>query len=107
MVALSGVETHLTASANNPCPHERPPSHWRKGRYVAPARKDQGGRHGVATRRRHSRRHADHGHQAFRHRPAIADNQTRWTYRELGQAASRVVALFRTLGLRKGHGVSL
>jgi fatty-acyl-CoA synthase len=43
----------------------------------------------------------------FSDRPAIADNQTRWTYRELGQAASRVVALFRTLGLKKGGGVAL
>ena len=43
----------------------------------------------------------------FADRPAIADNQTRWTYRELGQAAGRVVALFRTLGLKKGDGVSL
>ena len=43
----------------------------------------------------------------FADRPAIADNQTRWTYRELGQAAGRVVALFRTLGLKKGDGVAL
>ena len=43
----------------------------------------------------------------FADRPAIADNQTRWTYRELGQAAGRVVALFRSLGLKKGDGVSL
>jgi fatty-acyl-CoA synthase len=43
----------------------------------------------------------------FADRPAIADNETRWTYRELGQAAGRLVALFRTLGLKKGDGVSL
>ena len=43
----------------------------------------------------------------FADRPAIADNQTRWTYRELGQAAGRIVALFRTLGLEKGDGVAL
>jgi fatty-acyl-CoA synthase len=43
----------------------------------------------------------------FADRPAIADNLTRWTYRELGQAAGRVVALFRTLGLKKGDGVAL
>jgi fatty-acyl-CoA synthase len=43
----------------------------------------------------------------FADRPAIADNQTRWTYRELGQAAGGVVALFRSLGLKKGDGVSL
>ena len=45
--------------------------------------------------------------ERFADRAAIADNQTRWTYRELGQAAGRVVALFRTLGLKKGDGVSL
>ena len=43
----------------------------------------------------------------FADRPAIADNQTRWTYRELGDAAARVIALFRTLGLKKGDGVAL
>ena len=43
----------------------------------------------------------------FADRPAIADDQTRWTYRELGQAAGGVVALFRSLGLKKGDGVSL
>jgi fatty-acyl-CoA synthase len=43
----------------------------------------------------------------FADRPAIADNETRWTYRELGQAAGRLLVLFRTLGLKKGDGVSL
>src|SRR5271154_2118425 len=43
----------------------------------------------------------------FADRPAIADDQTRWTYRELGQAAGGVVALFRSLGLKRGDGVSL
>src|SRR3984957_14181840 len=43
----------------------------------------------------------------FADRPAIADDQTRWTYRELGRAAGGVVALFRSLGLKKGGGVSL
>src|SRR6202451_2896637 len=43
----------------------------------------------------------------FADRPAIADDQTRWTYRELGQAAGGIVALFRSLGLKKGDGVSL
>ena len=43
----------------------------------------------------------------FADRPAIADNQTRWTYRELGDAAARIVALFRTLGLVKGDGLAL
>lgn len=45
--------------------------------------------------------------QRYADRPAIADNHTRWTYRELGDAAGRLVALFRTLGLRKGDGVPL
>ena len=40
-------------------------------------------------------------------RPAIADNRTRWTYRELGDAAARLIAVFRALGLRKGDGVAL
>ncbi len=40
-------------------------------------------------------------------RPALADNQTRWTYRELGDAAARLIAFFRSLGLRKGDGVAL
>ena len=44
-------------------------------------------------------RHAD--------RPAIADNNTRWTYRELGEAAGRVMALFRSLGLQRGGAVSV
>ena len=45
--------------------------------------------------------------ERYADRPAIADNKTRWTYRELGQAAGRVVAVFRTLGLKKGDAVSL
>jgi fatty-acyl-CoA synthase len=45
--------------------------------------------------------------ERFADRPAIADNQTRWTYRELGHAAGRVVALSQSLGLKKGDGVSL
>ncbi len=40
-------------------------------------------------------------------RPAIADNRSRWTYRELGDAAARMIAVFRALGLRKGDGVAL
>jgi fatty-acyl-CoA synthase len=43
----------------------------------------------------------------FADRPALADNHTRWTYRELGEAAGRLIALFKTLGLRKGDGVAL
>ena len=40
-------------------------------------------------------------------RPAMADNRTRWTYRELGDAAARMISVFRALGLRKGDGVAL
>ena len=40
-------------------------------------------------------------------RTAIADDHTRWTYRELGDAAARLIALFRGLGLWKGDGVAL
>jgi fatty-acyl-CoA synthase len=43
----------------------------------------------------------------FADRPAIADNHARWTYRELGEAAGRVVAVLRALGLSKGDGVSV
>src|ERR1700727_285590 len=43
----------------------------------------------------------------FADRPAIADDQTRWTYREQPEAARGAVALFPTLGLKKGCGVSL
>ena len=43
----------------------------------------------------------------FADRPAIADNQTRWTYRELGEGAARLIAFFRALGLKKGDGVAL
>ena len=43
----------------------------------------------------------------FADRPAIADNQARWTYRELGDAAARLIGLFRALGLEKGDGVAL
>ena len=40
-------------------------------------------------------------------RPALADNQTRWTYRDLGDAAARMIASFRALGLGKGSAVAL
>ena len=45
--------------------------------------------------------------ERYADRPAIADDRTRWTYRELGDAAARLVALFRGLGLSKGDGVAL
>jgi len=43
----------------------------------------------------------------FADRPAIADNFTRWSYRDLGEAAGRLIALFRELGLKKGDGVAI
>ena len=43
----------------------------------------------------------------FSSRPALADNQNRWSYAELGQAAARMAALFKSLGLAKGDGVAL
>jgi fatty-acyl-CoA synthase len=38
-------------------------------------------------------------------RPAIADDRTRWSYRELGENVGRLIALFRSLGLKKGGAV--
>jgi fatty-acyl-CoA synthase len=43
----------------------------------------------------------------YAEQPAIADNRTRWTYRELDDAAARMISVFRALGLRKGGGVAL
>jgi fatty-acyl-CoA synthase len=43
----------------------------------------------------------------FADRPAIADARTRWTYRELADAAARLVSLFRGIGLGKGDAVAL
>jgi fatty-acyl-CoA synthase len=45
--------------------------------------------------------------ERFADRPAIADNETRWSYRDLGVAAGRLIAIFRSLGLGKGDGVAL
>ena len=45
--------------------------------------------------------------QRFAGRPAIADNQTRWSYRDLGEAAGRMIAVFRAMGLAKDDGVAL
>ena len=45
--------------------------------------------------------------ERFADRPAIADNQTRWSYRDLGEAAGRLIAMFRSLGLAKGDAVAL
>jgi fatty-acyl-CoA synthase len=45
--------------------------------------------------------------QRFADRPALADDHTRWSYRELGEAAGRMIAVFRSLGLAKGDGIAL
>jgi len=43
----------------------------------------------------------------FGDRPALADGQIRWSYRELGDAIARFIALFRAVGLRRGDAVSI
>ena len=40
-------------------------------------------------------------------RPAIADGQIRWSYRELGEAIGRFITLFRSVGLRRGNALSI
>ncbi|MCP9627068.1 AMP-binding protein [Rhodopseudomonas palustris] len=40
-------------------------------------------------------------------RPAIADDTTRWTYREFGQAVGRFITLFRAVGLTRGSALSI
>jgi fatty-acyl-CoA synthase len=39
--------------------------------------------------------------------PALADDHIRWSYRDFGAAVGRYIAAFRTLGLRKGSGLSI
>ena len=43
----------------------------------------------------------------FGDRPAIADGNIRWSYREFGDAVGRFVSLFRSIGLCKGNAVSI
>jgi len=43
----------------------------------------------------------------FADRPALADNQTRWSYADLGAASGRMIAVFRSMGLAKGDGIAL
>lgn len=43
----------------------------------------------------------------FPDRPAVADAQTSWTYREFGAAISRYMAALTSLGLRKGEGIAI
>ena len=43
----------------------------------------------------------------FGERPAIADDVTRWTYRDLARNVAQIIALFRSIGLSKGAAVSV
>ncbi|HWW46868.1 MAG TPA: AMP-binding protein [Xanthobacteraceae bacterium] len=43
----------------------------------------------------------------FADRPALGDGTTHWTYRELGDAIGRFIAIFRDIGLKKGDAVSI
>jgi fatty-acyl-CoA synthase len=43
----------------------------------------------------------------FGDRPAIADGNIRWSYREFGDAVGRFISLFRSIGLGKGSAVSI
>ena len=43
----------------------------------------------------------------FGDRPAIADGNLRWSYREFGEAVGRFISLFRSIGLNKGNAVSI
>ena len=40
-------------------------------------------------------------------RPALADGNIRWTYREFGEAVGRFITLFRSIGLVRGAAVSI
>lgn len=43
----------------------------------------------------------------FADRPAISDGSVSWTYRELGAAAGRMIAVLKTLGLRSGDAMAI
>ena len=43
----------------------------------------------------------------FGDRPAIADETFRWSYRQLGDAISRFIFVFRSIGLKKGDALSI
>lgn len=40
-------------------------------------------------------------------RPALADGNIRWSYREFGDAVGRFIALFRSVGLKRGDALSV
>jgi fatty-acyl-CoA synthase len=43
----------------------------------------------------------------FADRPALGDGTTFWTYRELGEAMARFIAVFKAAGLKKGDALSI
>ena len=43
----------------------------------------------------------------FGDRPAIADGNVHWSYREFGDVVARFITLFRTIGLTKGDAISV
>ena len=43
----------------------------------------------------------------FGDRPAIADDTKVWTYRQLGEAIGRCMAIYRQVGLRRGDGIAM
>ena len=44
--------------------------------------------------------------ERYPERPAIADDRMRLTYRQLGQEIGRLIAFFRSIGLKAGDAVS-
>jgi len=40
-------------------------------------------------------------------RPALADGNIRWSYREFGEAVGRFITLFRSIGLKRGAALSV
>lgn len=43
----------------------------------------------------------------FADRPAIADDTTAWTYRDLGEAIGRCMTIFKRCGMQRGEGVAM
>lgn len=43
----------------------------------------------------------------FAEQPAIADGTVSWTYREVGEATARMIAVFKSLGLRAGSALAI
>ena len=43
----------------------------------------------------------------FADQPAIADGTVSWTYREVGEATARMIAVFKGLGLRAGNALAI